>query len=252
MSASLIVQYLGQGVAAARPATPAIDTGAIGLFFATDTLALTCYAGGSWKAVGGGYSKGTVPTVVQVAHENAGAQSVNFALAPTNGNLMVAMTFNSSTGTPGAGWTAQATNSTGLDFGLIATKVAGAGESVTQSPINSAPGTGCIVVWEIAGANGSTPVLMVNTQAEQSAQSAFSPALPSLLNCLYLGAIGLASSGVNNKTVYNVSQDVKDTTGGGRQCSAGHSDLSIAPTGQIITQFTTTGSYKGMSILITS
>lgn len=249
MSATIIVQYLGQGTAAARPATPAIDTGAIGLYAATDTGALTVYYSGSWHAVGGGYNKGTPPTIVQVAHENAGAAGVNFAVAPTNGNWLFAMCINTTTQTPGAGWTAITTNSTGLDFALCAQKKAGAGESVTQTPLNGAPGTGCIVVWEVAGANATTPVIASGNQVEQNGQLQFAPALPNLQDCLYLGGIGNVPGGTNSK-VFNVTQDVKDTAGT-RQMAAGHSDLSIAPTGQIINFATAAGAYKGFSLLIT-
>ena len=50
-SATLITQYLGQGLAAARPATPAIDAGAIGYYYATDTNALSYYANGAWHTL---------------------------------------------------------------------------------------------------------------------------------------------------------------------------------------------------------
>lgn len=39
----LITQYLGQGVAASRPATPSVATGGLAFYFATDTEVLSMY-----------------------------------------------------------------------------------------------------------------------------------------------------------------------------------------------------------------
>lgn len=49
MASTLITSYLGQGLAAARPATPPLATGAIGYYFATDTGVLSVYANGAWR-----------------------------------------------------------------------------------------------------------------------------------------------------------------------------------------------------------
>lgn len=46
--------YLGVGLAAARPATPPIGTSLIAFYYATDTSALSVYANGAWSAVGAG------------------------------------------------------------------------------------------------------------------------------------------------------------------------------------------------------
>jgi hypothetical protein len=48
MSSTLITAYLGQGTAAARPATPTLATGTIGWYYATDTGVLSYYANGAW------------------------------------------------------------------------------------------------------------------------------------------------------------------------------------------------------------
>lgn len=52
MPSTLLPAYLGQGLAAARPVTPAIATGTIGLYFATDTGAYFIYANGAWQVPG--------------------------------------------------------------------------------------------------------------------------------------------------------------------------------------------------------
>lgn len=49
MASTLITSYLGQGLAAARPATPLIATGTIGWYFATDTGVMSVYANGAWR-----------------------------------------------------------------------------------------------------------------------------------------------------------------------------------------------------------
>lgn len=51
MASTLITAYLGQGLAAARPAAPAIAAGSIGWYYATDTGAVSYYAGAAWHAV---------------------------------------------------------------------------------------------------------------------------------------------------------------------------------------------------------
>lgn len=47
-TATLIVQYLGAGLAANRPATPAVDTGALAIYLATDTGVQSLYYSGAW------------------------------------------------------------------------------------------------------------------------------------------------------------------------------------------------------------
>lgn len=48
MTATTITAYLGEGLAANRPATPAIAAGAIGLWYSTDTDTYSIYNGSAW------------------------------------------------------------------------------------------------------------------------------------------------------------------------------------------------------------
>lgn len=48
MASGLITEYIGEGLAAARPATPDIGAGAIAWYYATDTNQLSLYADGAW------------------------------------------------------------------------------------------------------------------------------------------------------------------------------------------------------------
>jgi hypothetical protein len=47
-ASTLITDYLGKGLAAARPVTPPIASGAIALWFATDTLITSAWNGTAW------------------------------------------------------------------------------------------------------------------------------------------------------------------------------------------------------------
>lgn len=51
MASTLLTAYLGQGLAAARPATPTIATGTIGWYYATDTGVLSYYSNGAWRSL---------------------------------------------------------------------------------------------------------------------------------------------------------------------------------------------------------
>ena len=253
---TLITQYLGEGTAASRPATPSVATGCIAFYYATDTSTLSVWNGSSWGSVGG-YSPGTAPTIVQSAHGNTGGATgggagLTMTSAPTNGILLVAMTFNPTTATANTGWTQLASNSSGTDYGTILYKVAGAGESTTQTPLSgTVAAPACMIIWEIAGANAS-PFVFTTMQAEQSGTSNSSGALPNVANAIFLGAIGLVSTSYNNSALINVTQDAKDTSGTGRQLAAGHSTLATAPLAQIFATFTGSASSKACGLVVTA
>lgn len=250
MTNTLIAAYLGFGLAAARPATPSIDAGAIAFYYATDTATLTQWSGSAWISAGG-YAPGSPPTIVQVGHNQNGNDAITLGSAPVNGNLLVAMWFNPSVSSAGSGWTIQATNASGTDFGIIATKVAGAGESTTQQPMASTSSPGAMIIWELHGQN-ATPILGISTQAEQSGTNNASGGLPNVSGAIFLGACALVSTSFNNSKLVNVTQDVLDVTGSTRQLAAGHSTLATAPLGQILVNFTGSGSSKALGVLITS
>lgn len=54
MASGLITEYLGEGLAAARPATPDIPAGGIAFYYSTDTNELSRYAESAWAVVGTG------------------------------------------------------------------------------------------------------------------------------------------------------------------------------------------------------
>lgn len=55
MATGLITEFIGQGLAASRPATPDVPTGALAFYFATDTETLSLYDANdaAWQTIGG-------------------------------------------------------------------------------------------------------------------------------------------------------------------------------------------------------
>lgn len=252
MTSTLITSYLGEGLLANRPATPAIDANAIAFWYSTDTAALSVYANGAWSSAGG-YDKGTPPSLVQFAFNVNGTKSVTFSGAPANGNLLVAMAFNPAQDTAGAGWTKVAEVTTGTDFGLILTKTAGAGESTTQSPLSADPGstTGCMAVWELHHASGTPIYVQGTTQVEQSGVASTLVPLPNVKNCIGLAAIGVVTAPTISKVQNIGTQDVLDNTSA-RRLAAGHTDLGQSPTAGILAFFSSSASSKAATAIVSA
>lgn len=256
MVTTLIVSYLGEGLLANRPATPAITAGALAAWWSTDQPAgsqLTIFDGTAWNAAGGGYSAGTPPTVVQFGSDVTGAAGVTLGVAPTNGNLLVAMTFNPATASPGAGWTAQISNSSGTDFSAVFTKTAGAGESTTQTPLGSAPGssTGAIAMWEIHGQATSGALVGVATQVGQTNVANVPVTLPLSSGCLGLSAVAVVTTPTIVKGVNVGTQDVLSNTAN-RRLIAGHADFSKAAQAGIAVSLSASGQSKSSTAVISA
>lgn len=194
---------------------------------------------------GGGYNPGTPPTIVQIAHDNSGAAPI-FAVAPTNGNLLVGMNFNPSSGSPGSGWTQQAFDSGGTDYGFICTKVCGPSESTTQNPVAGTPGTGFTVIWEIAGASA---YLIGATQTEHGGISNLPIFFPNSINCLGLWACGATPGGsqlIGNAGTVDVNAAAT------RLAAAGHGNLGDVPTAGGVVGYSTSCNSKSATCLITA
>lgn len=209
-------------------AAPAVQKGSATQFgiFKVDGTTVTA-VGGVLSSSGGGAGPGTPPTIVQSAVSTAASGSVTLGAAPTNGNLLVAICFNPSTGSPGTGWTSQAANTSGTDFAFIATKVAGAGESATQSPISGSPSSAGIVIWEIHGQNATAPIVLSSVPGPVTATANNSGILPSLTNCLNLAAGCISGSSGTITSIVNMTQDQLANTGTRRIVGA-HSTASTA------------------------
>lgn len=204
----------------------------------------------SWVAQsgGGGGSAGTPPTIVQSGVTNTASAgcSVTLGAAPTNGNLLVAFT-SASGAAPGTGWTSVASNSGGTAFGLIATKVAGAGESTTQTPCTSTGAAG-VVMWELNGQNASPVVFAATSFATASAFAATAQA-PGLTNVLALGALMGDGVAATFGQMFNMTQD-QLSNGGTRGVIGGHS-TGATPVAQMLASLTAAAATRNYLILIT-
>jgi len=201
----------------------------------------------------GGYTPGTVPAIVQSAISNSGTASITLGAAPTNGNLLVCMFFNPSTPNVGTGWTQQFFNTTGTDYGVIATKVAGAGESATQTPIASSPGgTGLICMWELSGQAASDYLAYGITQAEFTGINNQPLQIANSVNCIGLSAVSLVTGANINKVLNVGNQDQSIPSSGNRRGVMGHTDLSSTPAVGIAVKLSASGNTKGATVLISS
>lgn len=101
---------------------------------------------------GGGGGGGAAPTIVQVGVITT-RDGVTLGAAPTQGNLLLAfMSDGGSTNiNTAAGWRLLNSISAAHDNAIIAYKMAGAGESATQTPNSNSGAGGAVSVLEIAG-----------------------------------------------------------------------------------------------------
>lgn len=197
---------------------------------------------------GGGYSPGTPPTVVQVAHATS-STAVTFGAAPTNGNLLVAFTFNPTGNTAQAGWTKQIEDAGGTDWGNICTKTAGVAEPTTQQAM-TASASGGVVMYELHKGSGTPAYVAGATQTELSG-SAITPALlPNAKDCIGIGACSLVTGTTFVTPVLLGTQDVLDNTGNRHMLSV-HSDLGGSPNIGVMALLSGVGTYKGASGLFT-
>jgi hypothetical protein len=161
-TSTLITDYLGIGLAAARPASLSLPAGAVGFYYEEDNNLgfMWDQASTSWVQVTG-LSGGSTPSIVQNAAEaDSTSGSITLATAPTQNNLLIAFCSNAANVTAASGWAYVAIQGTGVgnggtiqgngtDFAAVLWKIAGASESATQTPITGT-GAGGIMMYEIA------------------------------------------------------------------------------------------------------
>lgn len=199
---------------------------------------------------GGGYDPGVPPEVVQTLYDPTGGASVTLSAAPTDGNLLVAMVFNPSTDSIATGWTVQTENSGGTDYGVICTKIAGPSESATQTILNSAPGTGGIMVWEIVGQ--ATAFYVGGLSEPENTGTNNAPTLyPCCVNVLALHACCCTTSATID-AVANIGVSDALVNSGTRHIAAGHTDLAKTPMAGVLAAFSGSTQSKSMTALITS
>lgn len=94
MASGLILDYLGSGAIADRPATPDLYAGSLGLWFATDTEVLSLWDGSTWTDVSGSAVNsvnGLTGTVVLALDD---IDDVD-AAAPSDGDVLTWVAANS-------------------------------------------------------------------------------------------------------------------------------------------------------------
>jgi hypothetical protein len=84
MASTLIADYVGRGLASARPSSPSVGTGATSVYIATDTGAVSLWDGSAWVTVGSSSGVNTwsgAQRLTPVALTDAATVAVDFALA---------------------------------------------------------------------------------------------------------------------------------------------------------------------------
>lgn len=221
--------YSGQALKVVR-----VNAGETGLEFATSS---------------GGGSAGTPPTIVQYG-SSLTSKSVVLGIAPTNGNLLVAVV-KAGSNSWGAGWTQQDLNAAGTNYSNILTKVAGGAESTTQTPLGADANEDAICMWEIAGAS-ATPIVFANSTVLSATNLFFTcgpggPAadgtpdsLPGLTNVLTLAAIFTDGTSPQTLTAaMNMTQQELSNSGTYTHFVSGHSD-GDTPVAQLLSRCTST------------
>lgn len=79
-ASTLITDYVGRGVAASRPATPNVPTGATAVYYATDTDILSIWDGSAWDTI-------NVGGLASIADDRVLANISGGAAAPTANTL---------------------------------------------------------------------------------------------------------------------------------------------------------------------
>lgn len=129
------------------------------------------FTGGQWAP-----APAQVPTIVQQKGSvTTGSSQITLAQAPTQNNLLVAMTSGQDINpNAAAGWTKSpySIGSAAQDNLLVWYKIAGAAESATQTPSNSSVNTS-VQMWEFNGALG-LPTLVVDQTGTGAAFNAVS------------------------------------------------------------------------------
>lgn len=197
---TLLTDFIGYGLAANMPVSPNVPAGCSALYYQTDTTTLKVWNGAAWVTVS---AAPAAPAVVQSAAASTSVTAVTFSGAPANGNLLVAFAAGPSI-SPAAGWS-RAVPEAGVFTKFIDCffKIAGAGESTTQTPCNSA--TDNLLVYEISGAN------LGNTNWGSQNSTAAATTLPSSKNSggLIIGAAYNESDGTFPSSVTGASLDAQ-------------------------------------------
>lgn len=175
MAAREIGEYIGAGLAAARPAAPSLASGTAAYYYATDTGVFSVYSGGSWFDLSGAVA----PTIVQEKAVSVALLTDGITLdrAPTQYNMLVAIIISNAPApdNPTQGWNALFRDTSTPDVALLYKVVTSASEPAFQDPVASDTLTGCIGVWEVSNVAG-TQYGPIGDNTDITAALAFTPA----------------------------------------------------------------------------
>jgi hypothetical protein len=173
---------------------------------------------------------GILPTIVQVSSQNITGNSIVLSSAPVLNNLLIAVTCDPSAYSPGTGWTLLHQDAYGSDNTMIATKIAGVGESTTQTPLTGNSGTCGMTIWELYSSVHTTPSILVALATQDLAGvSINSPSLfPNLTNVIGLSlVVSVSTAAIAYYNAGTVDQNIAVSAGsGGRALLTTHTDLS--------------------------
>ena len=146
--------------------------------------------------------------------------------APTNGNMLIAITFGSGGFSLGTGWTRLEYNTQGSYYCQIAYKIASS-ESTTQIPATASGSTlFANGIWEVNGQNATPGTAVLATESRYTANNssaAYTPMLAQQESTLFLA--GISSSGAANgitRIFGSATLDVNITGGSGLKPAYGH------------------------------
>lgn len=247
--AHVITDYAARGLDAAKLAVPNIGAGETGFYWATDTLKLYGWTGVAWTQVNTGVGGASIVQVKSAALANMSV-GVTLGAAPTNGNLLVAFIADQAGApTAGAGWVTLITGFAANDDTCIMIKLAGAGESTTQTPTSSAH-QGCITIYEMNNAAGGYPTEVHDFAAATAV--AETPKATKTSGGIVLGVfVNRSTTGPTSLTGTNVTADAAgNITGVGRAVAPFHITPSVAGNNGVTANYGTAqaGCFMALSV----
>lgn len=103
MTSSRLVDYLGEGTLAARPASLNLATGCLGLYYATDNTTLYIWNGAAWVTFSGGGGGGATGPTGPTGPTGAGVTGPTGPTGPTGAGVTGATGSTGPTGATGPG-----------------------------------------------------------------------------------------------------------------------------------------------------
>ena len=153
-----ILDYLGEGTHADRPAAPPIGAGGIAIYYETDTTSAFLWdtAGAAWVAVGGGGGGGAM---VQIARQVLGSSAATITFSPIAGtynHLLIKLTGMSDGGVIATPVTVQLNGDATANYDNVGQQISGSGGGALFGAATA--GNTFIPVCAMTGASGPANV----------------------------------------------------------------------------------------------